>query len=135
MSNKKIVRIGWNVQSGSPKHIDDLLAQQQNDKVPNEKLSSVVLHLDENNPSENGLDILEKHFEVERTPAWMESRRILKTSGYKHTCVLADNNLGLIIFDKLSRTIKHKLLVCKANEATKVCGAIVQIAPWVGDFP
>jgi len=51
MSNKKIVRIGWNVQSGSPKHIDDLLAQQQDDKVPNEKLSSVVLHLDENNPS------------------------------------------------------------------------------------
>ena len=135
MSNKKIVRIGWNVQSGSPKHIDDLRAQQQNDKVPNEKLSSVVLHLDENNPSENGLDILEKHFEVERTPAWMESRRLLKTSGYKHTCVLADNNLGMIIFDKLSQTIKHKLLVCKANEATKVCGAIVQIAPWVGDFP
>jgi hypothetical protein len=135
MSNKKIVRIGWNVQSGSPKHIDELLAQQQNDKVPNEKLSSVVLHIDENSTSKNGLDILEKHFEVERTPAWMESRRILKTSGYKHTCVLADNNLGMLIFDKLSRTIKHELLVYKANESTEVCKAMIQIAPWVGDFP
>jgi hypothetical protein len=65
----------------------------------------------------------------------MESRRILKTLGYKHTCVLADNNLGMLIFDKLSRTIKHKLLVYKANETANVCEAIVQIAPWVGDFP
>ena len=64
----------------------------------------------------------------------MESRRILKTPGYKQTCVLADNNLGMLIFDKLSRTIKE-LLVCKANEATKVCDAMVQIAPWVGEFP
>ncbi len=49
--------------------------------------------------------------------------------------MLADNNLGMLIFDKLSRTIKHELLVCKANEATKVCDAMVQIAPWVGEFP
>jgi hypothetical protein len=41
----------------------------------------------------------------------------------------------MLIFDKLSRTIKHELLVCKANEATKVCDAMVQIAPWVGEFP
>jgi len=135
MSNKKIVRIGWNIQPGSPKHIDELLAQQRNDKVPNEKLSSVVLHLDESSTSKNGLDILEKHFEVQRSPTWMESRRILKTSGYKHICVLADNNLGILTFDKLSRTIKHELLVYKANEATKVCDAMVQIAPWVGAFP
>jgi hypothetical protein len=64
----------------------------------------------------------------------MESRRILKTSGYKHTCVLADNNLGMLIFDKYSRTIKHELLVYKANESTKVCEATVQVpAPLVGD--
>jgi hypothetical protein len=134
VSNKKIVRIGWNVQSGSPKHIDELI-QEQNDKIPNEKLSSVVLHVDETSTSKDGLDILKKHFKVEKTPAWMESRRILKTSGYKHTCVLADNNLGMLIFDKLSRTIKHKLLVYKANETANVCEAIVQIAPWIGDFP
>jgi len=134
VSNKKIVRIGWNVRSGSPKHIDELI-QEQNDKIPNEKLSSVVLHVDETSTSKDGLDILKKHFEVKRSPAWMESRRILKTSGYKHTCVLADNNLGTIIFDKLSRTIKHKLLVYKANETANVCEAIVQIAPWIGDFP
>jgi hypothetical protein len=134
MSNKKIVRIGWNVQSGSPKHINELI-QGQYDKVPNEKLSSVVLHLDESSTSKNGLDILEKHFEVERTPAWMESRRILKTSGYKHTCVLADNNLGMLIFDKYSRAIKHELLAYKANDVANVCEAKVQIAPWVGDFP
>ena len=134
VSNKKIVRIGWNVQSGSPKHIDELI-QEQNDKIPNEKLSSVVLHVNEASTSKDGLDILKKHFEVERSPAWMESRRILKTSGYKHTCVLADNNLGMLIFDKLSRTIKHKLLVYKANETANVCEAIVQMAPWIGDFP
>ena len=93
------------------------------------------MHLDESSTGKNGLDILEKHFEVERTPAWMESRRILKTLGYKHTCVLADNNLGMLVFDKYSRAIKHELLVYKANESIKVCGAMVQIAPWVGDFP
>jgi hypothetical protein len=98
-------------------------------------LSSVVLHVDETSTSKDGLDILKKHFKVEKTPAWMESRRILKTSGYKHTCVLADNNLGMLIFDKLSRTIKHKLLVYKANETANVCEAIVQMATWVGDFP
>jgi hypothetical protein len=134
MSNKKIVRIGWNIQSGSPKHIDEII-QEQNDKIPNEKLSSVVLHVDETSTSKDGLDILKKHFKVERTPAWMESRRILKTLGYKHTCVLADNNLGMLIFDKLSRTIKHRLLVYKTNETANVCEAIVQIAPWIGDFP
>ena len=98
-------------------------------------MSSIVLHLDESSTSKNGLDILKKHFEVEKTPAWMESRRILKTLGYKHTCVLADNNLGMLIFDKLSRKIKHELLVYKANDAIKVCEATVQIAPWVWDFP
>jgi hypothetical protein len=134
VSNKKIVRIGWNVQSGSPKHIDELI-QEQNDKIPNERLSSVVLHVDETSTSKDGLDTLKKHFEVERTPAWMESRRILKTSGYKHTCVLADNNLGMLIFDKYSRAIKHRLLVYKTNETANVCEAIVQIAPWIGDFP
>jgi hypothetical protein len=135
ISNKKTVRMGWNVQSGSPKHLNELLQEQNTSTIPNEKLSSVVLHLDESSTSKNGLDVLEKHFEVERTPAWMESRRILKTSGYKHTCVLADNNLGMLIFDKYSRTIKHELLVYKANDATNVCEATVQIAPWVGDFP
>jgi len=135
ISNKKTVRIGWNVQSGSSKHIDELLQEQNKSNIPNENLSSVVLHLDESSTSKNGLDILKSHFEVERTPAWMESRRILKTSGYKHTCVLADNNLGMLIFDKYSRTIKHELLVYKAKDATNVCEATVQIAPWVGDFP
>jgi PhoD-like phosphatase len=138
LSNKKTVRIGWNVHSGTPKHIDELMQEQNknpNSKVPNENLSSVVLHLDESSTSKNGLDILKSHFELERTPAWIESRRILKTSGYKHTCVLADNNLGMLVFDKHSRMIKHELLVRKANEATKVCEATVQIAPWVEDFP
>ena len=65
----------------------------------------------------------------------MESRRILKTSGYKHTCVLADNNLGMLIFDKFSRAIKHELLVYKANSTANACEAIVQIAPWIEDFP
>lgn len=137
MSNKKTVRIGWNIESGSSKHINELIQGQNknpNSKVPNEEVSSVILHLDESSTSKDGLDVLEKHFEVERTPAWMESRRILKTLGYKHTCVLADNNLGMLIFDKYSRTVKHELLVNKTNDATKVCEAIVQIAPWVGDF-
>jgi hypothetical protein len=99
MSNKKAVRIGWNVHSGSPKHIDQLLQEQNKSNLPNEKLSSVTLHLDESSNSKNSLDILKNHFEVERTPAWMESRRIVKTSGYKHTGVLADNNLGMVIFE------------------------------------
>jgi hypothetical protein len=43
--------------------------------------------------------------------------------------VLADNNLGMLT------TIKHELLVYKANEATKVYEAVVQIAPSAGDFP
>jgi hypothetical protein len=138
LSNKKAIRIGWNIHTGSPKHIDQLLQEQNENaksKVPNEKMSSIVLHLDESSTSKNGLDILKKHFEVEKTPAWMESRRILKTLGYKHICVLADNNLGMLIFDKLSRKIKHELLVYKANDAIKVFEATVQIAPGVGDFP
>jgi hypothetical protein len=65
----------------------------------------------------------------------MESRKILKTVGHKHTCVLADNNLGMLIFDKYLRTIMRELLVYTANESINVCEAIVQIAPWVGDFP
>jgi hypothetical protein len=64
----------------------------------------------------------------------MESRKILKTVGHKHTCVLADNNLGVLIFDKYLRTIMHELLLYKANESIKVCEAMAQIAPWVGDF-
>jgi len=47
LSNKKAIRIGWNIHSGSPKHIDQLLQEQNknaNSKVPNEELSSVVLH-------------------------------------------------------------------------------------------
>jgi hypothetical protein len=41
----------------------------------------------------------------------------------------------MLTFDKVSCIIKHELLVCKANEATKVCDAMIHIAPWVGEFP
>jgi hypothetical protein len=129
ISKKKAVRIGWNVQSGFPKQIDRLLQEQNKSNVPNEKLSSVILHLDESSNSKKSLDILKNHFEIEKTPAWMESRRIIKTSGYKHTSVLADNNLGMVILDNYSKMIKHKLLVRQAKHTTKVCEATVQIVP------
>ncbi len=61
ISNKKSARVGWNIQSGSTKHIDELIHEQNknpNSKVPNEELSSVILHIDENSTSKNGLDIL-----------------------------------------------------------------------------
>ena len=129
ISKKKAVRIGWNVQSGFPKQIDRLLQEQNKSNVPNEKLSSVILQLDESSNSKKSLDILKNHFEIEKTPAWMESRRIIKTSGYKHTSVLADNNLGMVILDNYSKMIKHKLLVRQAKHTTKVCEATVQIVP------
>jgi hypothetical protein len=56
---------------------------------------------------------------------------------YNHlpSCVLADNNLEMLIFDKYLRIKKYKLLVCQASDTAKVCGAIVQISPWIEDFP
>lgn len=138
MSNKKAIRIGWNVQFGSPKHMDQLLKEQNENaykNIPNEKLSSIVLHLDESRTDKTGLDVLKNHFRIDRSPAWMESRRLVKMLGYKHTSVLADNNLGMVIFDKYSRTIEHKLLVRQANDTTKICEAVVQIPSWIEDFP
>jgi hypothetical protein len=117
LSSRHSARVGWNNMSSDSKKL----------KERNPNLYTSIINNLRHNPNIYDEQALQPTTTT-ALPDWIESRSIVKASGYGISShILADNNLGLLTIHEDKNKILHHRLLVRKEKKVKVYDAITEI--------